>query len=62
MVSDYEAYEFRTAASASGASGYALKRDLADLEAILLQSLRLDSPQVNEDHVVSDTGGKYLGA
>jgi hypothetical protein len=44
MVSDYKAYEFRTAASASGASGYALKRDLADLEAILLQSLAIGQP------------------
>lgn len=40
IVSDYEADEFRTAASASGASGYALKRDLEDLEAIIFRSLR----------------------
>jgi DNA-binding NarL/FixJ family response regulator len=39
IVSDYEADEFRVAASASGASGYALKRDLEDLEAIIFRSL-----------------------
>ncbi len=41
IVSDYEADEYRAAASASGAAGYALKRDLADLEAIIFRSLLL---------------------
>jgi DNA-binding NarL/FixJ family response regulator len=40
IVSDYEADEFRAEAAASGASGYALKGDLEDLEAIILRSLR----------------------
>jgi DNA-binding NarL/FixJ family response regulator len=39
IVSDYEEDEFRAEASASGASGYALKRDLEDLEDIIVRSL-----------------------
>jgi DNA-binding NarL/FixJ family response regulator len=48
IVSDYEADEFRAAACASGASGYALKRDLTDLEAIIFQSLVFRTFPVSE--------------
>lgn len=48
IVSDYEANEFRAAASTTGASGYAFKQGLEDLEAIIVRSFVFRNFSVTE--------------
>jgi DNA-binding NarL/FixJ family response regulator len=43
MVSDYEGDEVREAAFAAGATGYSLKSDLANLEAVIIDSLATEA-------------------